>query len=77
MVDVASTFRTLDARTIEAYLRRDEPFDCAGAVRSESLGISLFERIESDDPTALIGLPLIALTRLLREAGVDVVKSLP
>jgi septum formation protein len=77
MVDVASTFRTLDARTIEAYLRRDEPFDCAGAVRSESLGIALFERIESDDPTALIGLPLIALTRLLREAGVDVVKALP
>jgi septum formation protein len=77
MVDVLSTFRTLDARTIEAYLRRDEPYDCAGAVRAESLGIALFERIESDDPTALIGLPLIALTRLLREAGVDVVKALP
>jgi septum formation protein len=77
MVDVLSTFRTLDARTIEAYLRRDEPYDCAGAVRAESLGIALFERIESDDPTALIGLPLIALTRLLREAGIDVVKALP
>jgi septum formation protein len=73
MVDVASTFRKLDARTIEAYLARDKPYDCAGAVRSESLGIALFERIESDDPTALIGLPLIAVTRLLRDAGVDVI----
>jgi septum formation protein len=77
LVDVTSTFRVLDARTIEAYLQRDKPYDCAGAVRSESLGIALFERIESDDPTALIGLPLIALTRLLRAAGVDVVKALP
>lgn len=76
MVDVASTFRTLDARTIDAYLERDAPYDCAGAVRAESLGIALFERIDSDDPTALIGLPLIALTRLLREAGVDVVEAL-
>jgi septum formation protein len=73
MVDVASTFRRLDARTIEAYLARDKPYDCAGAVRSESLGIALFERIHSDDPTALIGLPLIAVTRLLRDAGVDVI----
>ncbi|MEO8848756.1 MAG: Maf family nucleotide pyrophosphatase [Casimicrobiaceae bacterium] len=76
LVDVRSTFRTLDARTIEAYLQRDKPYDCSGAVRAESLGIALFERIESDDPTALIGLPLIALARLLREAGVDVVKAL-
>jgi septum formation protein len=77
LIDVRSSFRALDARTIEAYLRRDKPYDCAGAVRSESLGITLFERIDSDDPTALIGLPLIALSRLLREAGVDVVKALP
>ncbi len=77
LVDVTSTFRTLDARTIEQYLARDKPYDCAGAVRAESLGIALFERIDSDDPTALIGLPLIALTALLREAGVDVVKALP
>lgn len=76
LVEVRSTFRTLDARTIETYLQRDKPYDCSGAVRAESLGIALFERIESDDPTALIGLPLIALTRLLREAGVDVVKAL-
>ena len=77
LVDVKSTFRTLDARTIEVYLQREKPYDCAGAVRSESLGIALFERIESDDPTALIGLPLIALTQLLRAAGVDVIKAVP
>jgi septum formation protein len=74
LVDVASTFRTLDAAAIYAYLDREEPYDCAGSVKSEGLGIALFERIESDDPTALIGLPLIALTRLLREEGVDVLR---
>jgi septum formation protein len=73
LVNVRSTFRVLDPPTIETYLRRETPYDCAGAVRSESLGIALFERIDSDDPTALIGLPLIALCRLLRAAGVDVI----
>jgi len=77
LVNVESTFRTLDARTIEAYLQRDKPYDCAGSVRSEGLGAALFERIVSDDPSALIGLPLIALSRLLRAAGVDVIKALP
>jgi septum formation protein len=77
LVNVESTFRTLDARTIEAYLQRDKPYDCAGSVRSEGLGAALFDRIVSDDPTALIGLPLIALSRLLRAAGVDVIKALP
>lgn len=72
MVDVRSTFRPLSEATIEAYLRREQPYDCAGAVKSESLGIALFDRIESDDPTALIGLPLIALSALLRDEGVDV-----
>jgi len=72
LVDVASTFRTLGSAEIAAYLDREEPYDCAGSVKSEGLGIALFERIVSDDPTALIGLPLIALTRLLREEGVDV-----
>lgn len=71
-VDVTSTFRTLSADEIDAYLVREQPFDCAGAVKSESLGIALFERISSDDPTALIGLPLIALTRMLRAEGFDV-----
>ena len=60
LVDVRSTFRELTRGEIEAYLRRERPYDCAGGVRSEALGIALFESIESDDPTALIGLPLIA-----------------
>jgi septum formation protein len=72
LVDVRSTFRTLSADAIEFYLSRERPYDCAGAVKSEALGIALFERIESDDPTALIGLPLIALTDMLRAEGVDV-----
>jgi len=72
MVDVRSTFRRLTAAEIGAYLAREHPYDCAGAVRSEALGIALFESIESDDPTALIGLPLIRLVSMLREAGVPV-----
>ncbi|MDH5287740.1 MAG: Maf family nucleotide pyrophosphatase [Betaproteobacteria bacterium] len=71
LVDVASTFRSLSPAEIETYLRREQPYDCAGAVRSEALGIALFERIASDDPTALIGLPLIAVARMLRAEGVD------
>jgi len=72
LVDVASTFRFLTPAEIGAYLDRETPFDCAGSVKSEGLGIALFDRIASDDPTALIGLPLIALCRLLREEGVDI-----
>lgn len=72
LVDVRSTFRTLSPASIEHYLRRETPYDCAGGVKSEALGIALFERIESDDPTALIGLPLIALTDMLRAEGIDV-----
>ena len=72
LVDVASTLRTLSTEEIDAYLDREEPYDCAGSVRSEGLGIALFDRIRSDDPTALIGLPLIALARMLRDEGVDV-----
>jgi septum formation protein len=72
LVDVRSTFRKLSPGTIENYLRRERPYDCAGAVKSEALGIALFERIESDDPTALIGLPLIAVTGMLQAEGVDV-----
>ncbi len=72
LVDVASTFRALTEVEIDVYLDREQPYDCAGAVRSEALGIALFERIASDDPTALIGLPLIALTRLLRAEGMNV-----
>jgi septum formation protein len=72
LVDVRSTFRRLSDADINAYLDREQPYDCAGAVRSEGLGIALFESIESDDPTALIGLPLITLTSMLHDAGVTV-----
>lgn len=72
MVDVRSTFRRLSADEIEFYLAREAPYDCAGAVKSEGLGIALFESIASDDPTALIGLPLIRLVSMLREAGIAV-----
>ena len=69
-VDTTSVvFRKLSASEIERYVARERPFDCAGAFRAESLGISLFEYIESRDPTALIGLPLIWLAAALREAG--------
>ncbi len=69
-------FRQLTAGEIERYLRADEPYDCAGSAKSESLGIALLDAIESDDPTALIGLPLIRTCALLRRAGLDVLGPL-
>lgn len=66
-------FRELSPREIESYLRRDEPYGCAGSARLESLGIALIKRMRSDDPTAIIGLPLVRLCEMLRAAGVDVV----
>lgn len=66
-------FRSLSDEEIETYLARELPFDCAGSFKSEGLGIALFERIESQDPSALIGLPMILLCGLLREAGVGVI----
>lgn len=74
-VDLAVTtvrFRSLDRATVEAYLRRDRPYACAGAFKSESLGVALIDGMESDDPTAILGLPLIRLVRMLRTEGVDV-----
>ncbi len=65
-------FRELEAADIARYIKREQPLDCAGSFKSEGLGIALFERIASDDPSALIGLPMIALCRLLRRAGIDV-----
>ena len=62
-------FRLLDPVTIEAYLRREQPYDCAGSAKAEGLGIALIARIETEDPTSLIGLPLIALTSLLTAFG--------
>jgi septum formation protein len=77
MVDVVSVFRTLTDAEINEYLDRESPYDCAGGVKSEALGIALFERITSDDPTALVGLPLITLCRMLRAGrrGSAVVKA--
>lgn len=66
------TFRILDAAEIARYVSIEKPLDCAGSFKAERLGVSLFERIESADPTALIGLPLIALCRLLRESGISI-----
>lgn len=62
-------FRTLTIAEIERYVEIDKPFDCAGSFKAEGLGISLFESIQSDDPNALIGLPLISLARQLRSVG--------
>ena len=72
MVHIDTTtvfFRSLTPQEIERYVERERPFDCAGGFRAEGLGISLFESIESRDPTALIGLPLIWLACALRRAG--------
>lgn len=63
-------FRDLSDAEIERYLRAEQPYDCAGSAKSEGLGIALLDAIVSDDPTALIGLPLIRTSRLLRAAGV-------
>jgi len=66
-------FRQFDDARIESYLRREQPFDCAGSAKAEGLGIALIARIETDDPTSLIGLPLIALSAMLERAGLPVV----
>jgi septum formation protein len=65
-------FRTLAPDEIARYVEREQPLDCAGSFKSEGLGIALFDRIASEDPSALIGLPMIALCRLLRQAGISV-----
>ncbi len=67
---VSVTFRYLSDPEIERYLRADRPYDCAGSAKVESLGIALLQSVESDDPTALIGLPLIRTCALLRRAGI-------
>lgn len=75
LVDCVPTsvrFRRLPRAALEAYLRAEQPYDCAGAAKIEGLGIALVEAVESDDPTALIGLPLIRLTAMLEELGIPV-----
>ncbi len=69
-------FRALSDAQIDAYLRKEQPYDCAGSFKCEGLGISLFKALEGRDPTALEGLPLIALTDLLAEAGVDILGTI-
>jgi len=66
------TFRKLTEPQITAYLQREQPYDCAGSAKSEGLGIALIERIDTEDPTSLVGLPLIALSELLAESGMPV-----
>ncbi|MFI8614010.1 Maf family nucleotide pyrophosphatase [Acidovorax sp. NPDC077693] len=69
LAPVEVTFRDLSDAEIERYLRAEQPYDCAGSAKSEGLGIALLDAIHSDDPTALIGLPLIRTCRMLRAAG--------
>jgi septum formation protein len=71
LAPVTVRFRSLSDTEIERYLRLEQPYDCAGSAKCETLGITLLERIDSDDPTALIGLPLIRTSQMLRAAGLD------
>ena len=75
-VPVTVRFRDLSDAEIETYLRLEQPYDCAGSAKCETLGITLLDAIESSDPTALIGLPLITTAALLREAGLDPLRVL-
>ena len=70
LAPVSVQFRSLSDAEIEYYLRTEQPYDCAGSAKCETLGIALLESIDSDDPTALVGLPLIRTCRLLRDAGI-------
>jgi septum formation protein len=69
---VSVVFSNISDEEIEAYLRAEQPYDCAGSAKSEGLGIAILERIDSDDPTALEGLPLIRTARMIRAAGMKV-----
>lgn len=76
VIACAVEFRTLQAVEIENYLQREQPYNCAGSFKSEGLGISLFKKMRGDDPTALIGLPLIALCSMLRAKGYELPTAL-
>ena len=71
LAPVKVVFRDLTDQEIENYLQAEQPYDCAGSAKSEGLGIALLERIDNDDPTALVGLPLIRTSAMLRAAGVS------
>ena len=75
VVPFAVRFRSLAANDIEAYVSRERAYDCAGGFRAERLGCTLFERMRGDDPTALLGLPMIRLCEMLRSAGFDVLRA--
>lgn len=75
LAPVKVTFRELDDIEIESYLRAEQPYDCAGSAKSEGLGITLLSAIENDDPTALVGLPLIRTSQMLRAAGMDLLHT--
>jgi septum formation protein len=76
LAQIKVRFRDLSDIEIEAYLRAEEPYDCAGSAKSEGLGITLLDAIDNDDPTALIGLPMIRTARLLRAAGIDLLGAM-
>ena len=76
LVPVHVRVRRLADAEIETYLRAEQPYDCAGSAKSEGLGVTLLEAMTSDDPTSLVGLPLIATCALLREAGLDALDAL-
>jgi septum formation protein len=75
LAPVKVIFRALDDAEIENYLLQERPYDCAGSAKSEGLGIALLDAIESDDPTALVGLPLIRTSRMLRAAGIPLLTA--
>lgn len=73
VVETHVTFREIDDQQIENYLLKEQPYHCAGSAKSEGLGIALIQRIEGNDPNALIGLPLIALVNMLEKQGISVI----
>jgi len=75
LAQVKVKFRVLSALEIESYLQAETPYDCAGSAKSEGLGIALLESIDNDDPTALVGLPLIRTCRMLQAAGIQVLRT--
>lgn len=77
LAPVKVTFRALGDDEIETYLRAEQPYDCAGSAKSEGLGITLLQSIENDDPTALVGLPLIRTSQMLRAAGITLLGTRP
>ena len=74
--DTRIEMRALSAEAIAAYVRREEPYDCAGSAKIEKLGIALMKSVSSDDPTSLIGLPLMRVTDMLLKAGIEVIDGL-